>query len=111
MHDVFYGLHLARFAGPALRRSLFTMGLFGSALVATGLIMWTIKRRPKQWKASRLSFGHGLGERLNIATIAGLPIAIAALPWANRLLSLNLAARGNWEVYSSTRGASRCCIR
>lgn len=97
-HDVLYGLHLARFAHPALRWLFFTMGLMGTALVGTGLVMWTIKRRPQQ-TGPRLSFGHGLVERLNITTIAGLPLACAALFWANRLLPVDLADRGDWEVH------------
>lgn len=93
VHDALYGLHLARFAGPALRWSFFTMGLFGSALVATGLVMWTMKRR------ARGGAGLALVERLNITAIVGLPVAIAALFWANRLLPVGLADRGYWEVY------------
>lgn len=96
-HDVLYGLHLARFAGPALRWLFFVLGLLGTALVGTGLVMWTVKRRPQQTGA-RLSFGHGLVERLNIATIAGLPLAIAVLFWANRLLPVDLAGRGDREA-------------
>lgn len=97
-HDVLYGLHLARFAGPALRGLFAVMGLAGTALIATGLVLWTIKRRPRQ-RGARLSFGHGLVERLNITTIAGLPVACAAFLWANRLLPVGLDARGDWEVH------------
>ena len=50
------------------------------------------------WKAGRFSFGHGLVERLNIAAIAGIFVAIGALFWANRLLPVGLAERGTWEV-------------
>lgn len=95
--DTLYGLHLARFAGPGLRAGFFLMGLFGTALIGTGLIMWTLKRRPQQ-AGARLGFGHGLVERLNITTIAGLPVACAALFWSNRLLPVGLTDRGDWEV-------------
>ena len=98
VHGALYGLHMARFAGPVLRWLFFAMGIFGAALVATGLVMWTIKRRAKYARVGRFSFGHGLVERLNIAGIAGLFIAIAAIFWANRLLPVGLEARGNWEV-------------
>ncbi|MGC4071952.1 MAG: PepSY-associated TM helix domain-containing protein [Nibricoccus sp.] len=97
VHGTFYGLHMARFAGPAMRWMFFVMGFFGSALVATGLVMWTIKRRPKYTKAGRFSFGHGLVERLNIAAIAGFFVAIGAIFWANRLLPVGLTSRGDWE--------------
>lgn len=99
VHDTLYGLHLARFAGPTLRALFFVMGLFGCALIATGLVMWTLKRRAKALAAGRLGFGHGLVERLNLATIAGLPVAIAVFFWANRLLPVGLTDRGDWEVY------------
>jgi uncharacterized iron-regulated membrane protein len=98
INGVFYGLHMARFAGPGLRWMFFLMGLFGSALVATGLVMWTLKRRAKAAKAGGRQIAHALVERLNIAAIAGLFVAIAALFWANRLLPVGLAQRGDWEV-------------
>lgn len=97
VHDTLYGLHLARFAGPALRVLFFVMGLMGTALIATGLVLWTIKRRPQQ-AGARFSFGHGLVERLNLTTLAGLPLASAAFFWANRLLPIGLTERGEWEV-------------
>lgn len=97
-HGILYGLHLARFAGPLLRWSFFVMGLLGSALVATGLVLWTIKRRPKQLKSGTIPPGLFLVERLNIATIAGLPAAIATFFWSNRLLPADLASRADGEV-------------
>lgn len=68
-------------------------------MVATGLVLWTVKRRPKQMKAGKMSFGHGLVERLNIAMVAGLPLAIAVYFWANRLLSVSFEGRAAWEVH------------
>lgn len=96
-HDLLYGLHLAHFAGPALRGLFFIMGMGGTALIATGLVLWTVKRRPKQ-RGPRLTFGHSLVERLNIAALAGMPLACAAFFWANRLLPVDLAHRSEREV-------------
>lgn len=99
VHGTLYGLHLARFAGPFLRGMLFFLGLLATALVASGLVMWTIKRRPKLAAGGRgARFGLWLVERLNVASIAGLPLAMAAFFWANRLLPLDLPARANWEM-------------
>jgi uncharacterized iron-regulated membrane protein len=101
LHDVLYGLHLARFAGPVLRALFFFMGLLGTAMVATGLVMWTVKRRKRQESLhgpGRSSFGHALVEKLNVAVVAGFPIALASFFWANRLLPLGLAQRGDREV-------------
>ena len=99
VHGVFYGLHIARFAGPVLRGLLFSLGLLGTALIASGLVMWTIKRRAKLAVAGAGGrFGLWLVERLNIAAIAGLPLAMAGLFWSNRLLPAGLAGRADWEV-------------
>lgn len=100
MRDVFLGLHEGLFADTLLRWLYFFSGLLGTAMIATGMISWTVKRRPQQLKnANGPSLGHRLVENLNIGTIVGLPIAIAAYFWANRLLPLDIANRGNWEVH------------
>lgn len=93
-NDYLYGLHLARFAGPALRWGFFLLGLMGSAVVATGLVMFAVRRRA----AKKRTPGLWLVERLNIAFIAGLPLAIASFFWANRLLPATLAGRADLEV-------------
>jgi uncharacterized iron-regulated membrane protein len=101
IHDVLYGLHMIRFAEPGLRALFFFLGLLGSVLCATGLIMWTIKRRKRQenlYGKGRSGFGHWIVERLNIATIVGFPIALVTIFWANRLLPIEMAARGDREV-------------
>jgi uncharacterized iron-regulated membrane protein len=95
--SVLYGLHIGRFADPLLRWLLFFMGIVSTAMIATGLILWTVKRaeaaeRPMTWS------GHGVVSRLNVGTVAGLPIAMAALFWANRLLPLDVAERAALEV-------------
>jgi hypothetical protein len=102
VHDVLYGLHMIHFAGAALRATFFFLGLLGTALVATGLVLWTVKRRPRQEAlhgADRSGFGHALVERLNVAVIAGFPAALATFFWANRLLPLGLQDRGDREVW------------
>lgn len=88
-----YGLHLGRFGGPALRGLFFASGLAGSAMVATGLVLWLVARRRK----GAVHFGLHLVGRLNIAAIAGLLVAVAVFFWANRLLPLQLADRADRE--------------
>jgi len=95
LHGTLYGMHLARFASPFLRALLFLLGLLSSALIGTGLVLWTLKRRRRGEAAGP---GLSLVERLNLATLAGLPLAIAAFFWANRLLPAALATRSAWEV-------------
>lgn len=98
VYNIFSSLHLLRFAGPPLRWLFFFSGLLGTAMIATGLVLWVVKRLPKQRKLDRTPFGHRLVETLNVGTIAGLPLAIAAYFWANRLLPVDLVQRSNWEI-------------
>lgn len=98
--DVFLGLHEGLFAGPFLRVLYLLSGLMGTLMIATGLILWTRKRRPRlDKKRPGLAKGVDLVERLNIGTIIGLPIAIGAYFWANRLLPLEMAGRAEWEAH------------
>lgn len=75
------GLHRGLFADGFLRWIFFFSGLLGSAMIATGLILWAKKREFKQ----KDSFGHKLVVALNKGTVIGLPIAIGAYFIANRL--------------------------
>ena len=95
---VIYGIHTARFADQTMRFLFFVSGLLGCAVIATGLILWTVKRRHRLPDPARPPFGFKLVERLNVATVAGLPVAIAVLFWANRLFPVGMAARGNAEI-------------
>jgi len=102
--DVMLALHEGRFAGPLLRWLYFASGLLGCAMIATGLVLWTAKRRAKQDKRAKAGekpeFGFRLVECLNIGTIAGLPVAVAAYFWANRLIPADFATRRDWEVHA-----------
>jgi hypothetical protein len=98
VRGVMYALHLGRFSDLQLRWLYFIVSLAGTAMVGTGLVMWTVKRRAKLPDPQRPHVGFHLVERLNIASIAGLSIAMTALLWANRLLPAALAGRGNWEI-------------
>ena len=94
------GLHEGRFADSALRWLYFFSGLTGSAMIAAGLLLWSVKRKAllKQQRQPA-HFGHRAVEVLNIATVIGLPVGIAAFFWANRLLPLELAERAEWEIH------------
>ena len=93
-YGVVYGLHMARFA-PALMRWLYFLG--GAMLtltIATGLVLWVVKRREK----APLSLGNRIVERLNAGVIAGVPIGFVAYFWANRLLPPGIVGRAGLEV-------------
>jgi uncharacterized iron-regulated membrane protein len=96
---VLYGLHVARFADTAARWLFFLSSLAGAAMVATGLVLWTTKRREKQARDGLRSWSTLLLERLNVAAVAGLPVAMAAFLWGNRLLPAGWADRSAWEVH------------
>jgi uncharacterized iron-regulated membrane protein len=93
-YGVLYGLHMARFADPGLRWALFGFGLAGSAMIATGLVLWVVKRRARQGGR----WGLRVVETLNAAAIAGLPLAIAMFFWANRQVPAGLPARADAEL-------------
>lgn len=96
---VLYALHLGRFSDTATRWLYFLVSLAGTAMVGTGLVMWTVKRRHKLPDPARPHFGFRVVERLNIATVAGLSLAMAAFLWANRLLPTGAAGRADWEIH------------
>lgn len=97
---VLYALHLGRFSDLATRWMYFLVSFMGTAMVGTGLVMWTVKRRQKLANSDRPHFGFRLVERLNIASIAGLSIAMTAFLWANRLLPQTLVERAQWEIHA-----------
>jgi hypothetical protein len=95
---VLYALHLGRFSDLETRWLYFLVSFMGTAMVGSGLVMWTVKRRQKLPDPERSYFGFRLVERLNIASIAGLSIAMTAFLWANRLLPHPMEGRADWEI-------------
>src|SRR3546814_16649856 len=87
------GIHAGRFASPWLRALYFLSGVAGCVMVASGLILWTVKRRAKLSDPERPHLGFRLVEKLNIAASAGLPFGMVAYFLANRLLPPGLAGR------------------
>lgn len=100
---VMLNLHEGLFVGAWGRWVYFCAGLLGCAMIGTGMVLWTVKRR-RHHLGSGLEatehFGVRLVETLNVATIAGLPMAVAAYFLANRLLPLDITDRPAWEVHT-----------
>ncbi len=92
---VMLGLHLGHFASPLLRWAYFLLGLVGTAMVGTGLMLWTAKRGKP---GAAPFFGYRLVQRLNIGAIACLPAGMAAFLLANRLIPAMLPGRQDMEV-------------
>ncbi|MBV7538415.1 PepSY domain-containing protein [Duganella sp. sic0402] len=88
------GLHIGRFAEPWLRGLLFFSGLACCAMMATGMLLWTVKASLRKQPPRGLR----LAESLNIITVAALPAAMAAYFWLNRLLPPDLVQRAAAEI-------------
>ena len=101
--SVLFNLHEGLFVGTWGRWLYFLAGLLGCGMIGTGLVLWTVKRRKHHLGSGREAteqFGVRLVEHLNVATIAGLPLAVAAYFWSNRLLPVDLGDRAAWEFHS-----------
>lgn len=90
-------LHFVQFGSATMRWLYFLMGLTASGMIATGLVSWTNKRRNFPIERSSLMPIRFI-ESLNVATVAGLLISLAAFFWINRLLPLALIERSFWEI-------------
>ncbi|MBA0328634.1 PepSY domain-containing protein [Stenotrophomonas maltophilia] len=96
--DGMIGLHAARFAPTTMRWLFFLSSVAGTLMVATGLVLWTVKRRTQLPDPARPHLGFRIVERLNIGFVSGLPVAMLAFLWGNRLLPVELANRSDAEV-------------
>ena len=94
VRNILTGIHRGLFADIYIRWLYFLSGILGSVMIATGLILWTKKRESKQ----KDTFGFKFVNSLNVASIAGLPVAIAAYFWANRLLPFDFPHRADMEM-------------
>ena len=99
-HWTMVDLHAGRFSFPVLRWLYFLSGVGGTVMVASGLVLWTVKRRAKLPDPTRPHIGFRLVERLNIGVIAGSCAGIAVYFLANRLLPVEMASRADWEINS-----------
>ena len=98
IYNVTTTLHEARGVDLPLRWLLFCSGILGTLMVATGLLLWCVKRAPQQQKQGYKSFGYRTVEVLNVTAIIGLPIACAGYFYANRLIDAALEKRSDLEI-------------
>lgn len=105
-YGVAYGLHLARFAPLATRWLYFLCGAMLTMAVASGMVLWVVKRRER---APR-SLGNRIVERLNAGVLVGVPIGCIAFLLANRLLPLGMPARAEAEVSAALWSAGAAVL-
>ena len=102
--SVIGSLHQVEFGGQALKWLYFLCGLAGSAMMASGAILFMVKRRGKHLGRQAGEFGsatarvYRLVEGLNVAAIAGLGLGCIGYLWANRLVPVGLPHRTSWEL-------------
>ncbi|WP_395334827.1 PepSY-associated TM helix domain-containing protein [Novosphingobium sp. BL-8H] len=99
-HAMMIDLHTGLFAGWMLRWLYILSGIGGTVMVASSLVLWTVKRRAKLPDPALPYFGLRLVERLNIGVIAGAPAGIAVYFLANRVLPIAMTNRADWEINS-----------
>ncbi|MBK4998693.1 PepSY domain-containing protein [Pseudomonas sp. S31] len=98
---VMVGLHFAQFGGYPMRWLYFVCGLVSCLMIASGLVLFCVKRGRKYTTATADASArrwYRLAEVCNVGFISGLLLACVALLWASRLLPAELALRQDWEV-------------
>lgn len=84
---VFAGLHFGQYGGLAVRWLYFVLGLAGAIMIASGLVLFSIKR-PGRWVAAA-----------STTAVTGLVLACLAHLGASRWLPIGLADRPGAEVW------------
>jgi uncharacterized iron-regulated membrane protein len=102
--NIFAGIHFAFYGGIAMRLLYFLCGAAGTIMVATGLVMFTTKRRAMAHSPAARRF-YAFVDRMNVASIGGSLFACASYFWALRLLpqSLSDSSGSSFDVYASIR--------
>ncbi|MCQ4270516.1 PepSY domain-containing protein [Pseudomonas kuykendallii] len=100
VQSVMANLHFAAFGGHLVRWLYFISGLAGAAMLATGALLFMVKRRQRSLNefGSATPRVYRVIEVLNVGTLTGLTIACVAFFWGNRLLPLGIADRPEWEI-------------
>ena len=98
---VMVGLHFAQFGGYPMRWLYFMCGLISCLMIASGLVLFCVKRGRKYASATAETSArrwYRLAEVCNVGFISGLLLACVGLLWASRLLPVDLTQRESWEV-------------
>ena len=100
VHETIEALHKADFGGWTIKWLYFFSGLMGTAMIAIGTLLFSIKRRRK----SEHEFGGATAlvyrwvEALNVAALAGIALASIAYFYGNRLIPASWPQRSAAEI-------------
>ena len=82
-----------------MRWLYFICGLISSAMIGSGLVLFTVKRRRKYASESRVAqVLYRVVEAINVTVMAGLSLACISLLWGNHLLPAGMAQRSDAEL-------------
>src|SRR5690606_11195183 len=97
---VMSALHQLGYGGFGIWVLYFVGGLAGCALAATGLILFTVKRkaRPENEFGEATPRVYRTIESLNVIFVTGISIGCAALFWINRLVPIGMPDRMEAEM-------------
>lgn len=99
IQETLIALHKGHFAGSHLKALYVVGGLAGTALIGTGLVQWSMKRKQRRNMTPGACIGIAAVGRINLATVIGQPLGLAAYFWANRLLPSDMTNRSAWETH------------
>ena len=100
VHETIEALHKADFGGWTVKWLYFFSGLTGTAMIAIGTLLFSIKRRKK----SEHEFGDATAriyrcvEALNVAALAHCCGKASSTSTGNRLIPAAWPERGAWEI-------------
>jgi len=93
--SIMTGLHTGLFADNFFRWIYFTLGILGTYMIASGLVLWTKKRQNQKEQNS-----YRFVDSMNAGTIVGLCSGIAAYFIANRVVPIDINDRIAYEANS-----------
>lgn len=102
IYGVLRSLHFVEFGGWGMKWLYFVSGMLGMAMMATGTLLFTIKRRNKSQKEFGVATArvYRCVEAFNVASIAGIGVACIGYFYANRLIPVDMPDRASWEIRS-----------
>lgn len=97
IYNYMLALHRASGSDMTLRALLFFSGLMGLLMIASGQILWVVKKQGMQ-KAQQKSYSLALMQCCNVAVIVGLVLACVGYLYAARLIPSQVTDRDQLEI-------------